>query len=306
MYFLLVASILLHLNVNASSIGDTLYPIDIIGDWHHSRYNFTDAVVPYYGVDGWTELKYAHWLDKHQKFAPYACLQGSWMFYLPQAPEDIRPFDWQRSIQIGAGLQWHPLEKEGLRGIRLFAFGAVRQYFKKEPDNTQYSNLVRYDMHLGADYYFDNLFDARRKDKWYAVAAWSNFTFRLTNFSRENFNAFFWTGNVKWGWRAYLRQYSRLFCYIALDWTSTLSKSSFWWENYIHPGAGIRLYPFAFRKSGKPQAGFLHRLHFYSEWLWEGAWLREKSPARVKTWDLRFGIGYSTPGFYRNKNRNQR
>jgi hypothetical protein len=303
-YALFVLSLLVFIGFEANSQNDSLHHFDIIGDIHHSRYNFTDAIVPYYGVDGWTELKYAHWTDKNRRYAPYASMLGSWMFYMPQASGDIIRFDWQRYAQISAGIQWYPIEDDPLHAIRLFAFVAGRIYPSQDTEKTPYSDFVNYDFQAGADYYFDNLFDMKRKRNWNAIAAWSNLTFRLTNFSRKDYQALLWTGNVKWGWRNRPSGQSLLFSYILLDWTTTLPCPCSWWENYVHPGIGTRIYPLAFQKnSDEPNVGFFHRLHLYAEWLWEGFWLKGEPPERMKSWDLRFGFGFSTPGFFRDKDK---
>lgn len=278
--------------------------IDIIGDVHYSLYNFTDAVIPYCGLDSWAETRFTYWLNDDQTLAPYASILGSWMLYIPQAEENIPRFNWQRYIQAGFGLQWFPFEGKGTRGIRLFSLAAGRLYSNK--DESQYSDYVNYDLHIGSDYYYDNFFPDEKEKKWYALIAWSNLSFRFTNFSLNDYQAVLWTGNIKFGWRKEAWGNSVLYPYAVLDWTTTIPHRDRWWENYTHAGGGIRLYPFAYKKSGmgkKLNREGIRRIHFYGEYLYYGSWLHKQPPDRVKAWDLRFGIGVSTPGIIRSKDK---
>lgn len=312
--FMLYSGIALHAQVNLKSERWPKYQADIIGEAHHSRYNFTDAVIPYYGLDSWAELRITAWVEPSQKFAPYISIQGSYMAYLPSAPATIPAFFWQRYIQAGAGAQWYPFFDKNRStyspafGIRVFALAMGRKYLNKPKDRSPYSELAEYDMHAGADYYFDNLFLDKNA---LTITAWSNAAFRLTNFNRKGYNRFLWTGNVKTGkkWHPYRR--AIVYPYLLLDWTATFfSPHHNWWENYLHPGAGIRFYPLAYKSKRQsssvkkePSIEMFRRLHLFTEYFWEGAWFRERPPARTQKYDLRFGIGFSTPGFNRSRNK---
>jgi hypothetical protein len=289
---------------------------DIIGDSHHSHYNFTDAVFPYYGMDSWIENKFAYWLDEKRSIAPFASVLFSNMFYLPGTRnEEIMPFFWQDFMQGSLGMQWHFLvdgvEYSPKYGLRAYLLASYRWYYNKLEDELEFTSLENHDFQLGIDFYYDNLFidcdteNAEGCRKNWILIAWANLALRNTNFNQKKYNTVLAALNVKLGKPLYLIKHTYIFPYITVDATATpLCKECKWRENFVHAGGGIRWYPFAYKKDGEKSAGFWRRFHVYGEFLWEGLWLKpldELTDWRMKDYDMRFGFGFSTPGFNRSK-----
>ena len=291
---------------------DSNLALDFLGDSHYSLYNFTDAVIPYYAQDSWIEAKATLWIDEDKRLAPYLSFITSHMGYIPgpEKSEYIMPFFWQKYIQGFAGIQFYPFYGENYNpsfGFRLFAFGAYRHYYDKILTTVPYSDLVGYDIQIGGDYYYDNIFCGSNNGflcrNKIILSVWSNATLRHTNFNRENFNNLLLTGNVKIGRKLSLYKRSMFFPYVLVDgiWIPFCSKDCNWYENYVHFGLGIRLYPRILNKSDKPACGFLRRFHIYIEGLDDGFWLKGQPPERTQKWDLRYGVGFSTPGIFRSE-----
>ena len=268
---------------NGSSLGERLQ-FDFQGESHFSRYNFTDINNPYNGIDGWAEFKTALWIDSDKSIA----------FYIDIIPSFTTEseFWWQKNAQFAAGLQWYPFSANNryFRGIRLYSLAAFRHFFS-EPDGVDQQDT---DIQIGADYYFDNLFDKGIL----ASAIWSNAGFRKTNFSFDDYNTFLWMGNIKTGIKI---QDSKkiLMGYFVLEWTYAPKYDERWWENFIRTGAGVRFYPWV--KQGESfGSDFLRRFHVYAEFLYNAAWLGN-SPldGSVEKYDFRIGLGFSTGGFFR-------
>lgn len=279
---------------------------DLLGDTRYSKYNFTNLIVPYNGVDSWMELKLTWWWNERQNLGIYADGLGSNMFY-PKPPNPVIPFDWQKYLQGGIGLQWYPFApKKSLfgnskakdyklqYGIRLFAFKAWRYYYAKNKAGNPFSKYEDEDIQVGFDYYYDNILN----DELLTVSFWSNGTFRATNFSHQQFNTFFWTGNAKIGpkWKSDNATY---YWYGFTDWIYISGCKCRWWENYLRAGSGVRWYPKSHDIFGYPSVGILRRFHLYVEGLYHIAWLKDPPTGKVNKWDIRFGIGFSTPGFFK-------
>lgn len=291
--------------------------LDFIGDVRYSAYNFTDAVIPYCGVDVWSESKLTLWIDKGKKLAPYLSLMGSYMYFPLEENREIRNlFGWQRFVQGAAGIQYYPFYQDGddyspLFGIRLFGLAAIRGYENQlnsnSAENVPYTNFVKYDFHLGADYYYDNIFD---DSLLISLITWTNFAYRNTSFRIKAFDSFLWTGNVKAGIKPKLTKKSITIIYGVADFTVVpFCSDCAWWANYIHVGGGVRFYPWALKNGDKgelkPNAAFLRRFHIYGEYLSAGKWLEKQPPERTEKYDIRFGIGFSSPGLLRKKQQEQ-
>jgi hypothetical protein len=305
---------------------------EFILDSHYSEYNFTDVTYPkaYQGVDTWFEHRLQIWGDTlYKNWGAYISVLGakatSWRY-----PLDLDFFKWQSYGQISVGFQFYPfynrdIAKDSLPfsprdtlqdslknsykpwyGLRLFALGAARGYIREDASTSNpFSDFSNWDVQVGADYYYDNLFDTIPGR--ITFFAWSNLSYRLTNFSFNGYRNILWTGNIKAGpkiWRwAEVRRISILIPYAAVDWTYTRTCPCRWWENYLRVGGGIRFYPkaYRYRNSNKKNSRFWRRLHIYVESLYNAVWLGDKAPSEVKNWDIRVGIGLSTPGFIRRE-----
>ena len=304
--------LLLHTSTLLYSQSRDIFALDFLGDSHYSLYNFTDAIIPYYAQDTWTEVKATIWINEERRVAPYFSFLASHMGYIPRPSEiqNIPPFFWQKFIQGTAGVQYYPFYGEDYNpsfGLRLFTLVAYRHYYARQSITVPYSHLVEYDIQAGGDYYYDNIFNTSEegfvgKNK-IVLSSWANATFRHTNFNRKSYNAFFITANIKAGRKLKLYKRSIFFPYLLVDgaWIPFCKKKSKWFENYIHFGSGIRFYPWTLNKLDKPSSGILRRMHFYFEYLRDGVWLNGYPPERTKRWDLRYGIGFSTPGIFRSK-----
>ena len=270
---------------NMSSLGERLQ-FDFQGESHFSRYNFTDIKIPYNGVDTWAEFKLAAWLNNNQSFAPYISI-------IPSFTSEGE-FWWQKNAQFAVGLQWYPFPAHTsyFRGIRFYSLWAYRSYFS-EPEGLDQQDT---DLQIGIDYYYDNLFDSGI----IASVAWSNGGYRKTNFCFPDYSAFLWMGNIKAGIKTHKRG-SIWMGYLVLEWTYSPKHKKFWQENFLRTGAGVRFYPWA-KKGDTLIDDFLHRLYLYVEFLQNAAWLGEAPSAeRVKKSDFRIGLGFSSGGFFRDK-----
>ena len=259
---------------------------DFQGESHFSRYNFTDIKIPYNGIDGWTEFKIALWLNSRHSFAPYISI-------IPSLTSESE-FWWQKNAQFAVGLQWYPFPAKNLyfRGIRLYSIWAYRTYFS-EPEGVDQQET---DLQIGVDYYYDNLFDSSTL----ASTVWSNAGYRKTNFSFKDYCAFLWMGNIKIGLKTHGSR-RILMGYVVCEWTYAPKYEEHWRENFFRTGAGVRFYPWA-KKGKKFTKDFLHRFHLYVEFLHNTAWLGDSPAAgNVKKSDFRIGLGFSTGGFFRDK-----
>ncbi len=286
--------------------------LDVQGDARYSRYNFTDQRDTYNGFDAWTELKVSYWLDEKKSFSPLLSV-------IPTYSSDNK-FWWQRNVQAGTGLQWYPFETffprprpqtdqewkgeleqasdkyRYFRGIRLFAIYARRFYYDK-PENFETENT---DLHIGMDYYYDNLFNDRGLFgvKPLTIVAWTNAGYRKTNFSLDDYNAFLWTGNVKLGPKFMLGN-SVLLPYAVADWAYVPRYDERWWENYFRAGGGVRFYP----KTDESETfwwDLLRRFHIFAEVVNNVEWLGDSPPGgRVEETDYRAGLGFATSGIFR-------
>jgi len=275
---------------NLPALAEDNLQLDFQGDAHYSRYNFTDIKKPYNGIDGFSELKFAYWLDKSKSLSPY-------LFAIPTFTSESE-FWWQKNVQIGFGLQFHPFinpkvakhfgSVNYLRSIRFYALGAWKYYYDKpeavEPEDT--------DIQIGVDYYYDSLFD--RDSNALEIVAWTNGGFRQTNFLLDDYNAFLWMGNVKMGREIARNSESILLPYAVVDWTYAPKYEEQWWDNKLLLGAGIRWY--LSRNSQR-------RFYIYGEYLHNAAWLGDKPGGSVEGADFRVGFGFSTGGFFKVPNK---
>ena len=259
--------------------------IDLQGDAHYSVYNFTDIKRPYNGIDGWSELKASYWLDTGSSLSPYLSI-------IPSITSESE-FWWQKNFQVSAGMQFYPISISirYLRSIRLFALTALRSYYKK-PEEV---NPEDKDIQIGVDYYYDNIFEK----KSLIFAAWTNAGFRKTNFSLENYDAFLWTGNLKFGYK-YAHKKSILFSHATIEWTDVPKYKNRWWENFLRAGIGVQWYPKAY-ETNRFVSGLLRRFHLYIEVLHNVTWLGERpnDNSQVEETDFRAGLVFSTSGFFR-------
>lgn len=258
--------------------------LDVQGDVHYSRYNFTDIKIPYDGIDAWAEIKGTYWIDGHKTIAPYISIIPSWA--------NNGDFWWQDNIQLGVGVQWYPFtvvndSKEKvphlLNGLRLYGMYLWRDYYDKPGNEKPRLN----DVQAGADIYYDNIFS----EEPVTAALWSTVGFRRTNFSMDNYNALLWSGNAKVG--KSFGEDMRLFPYAFADWTYVPKYDERWWENFLRIGGGIRLYPLT-SQSGGLYYNLLRRLNVYAEVVHNVAWLGASPPDTVKEMDYRFGFSFST------------
>ena len=280
-----------------ASAGARPFQVDLIGDAHVSRFNFTDLRHPYNALDGFAVLRVTAWLDPSKRVG----LFGDVIPVVTGADE----FFFQRYVQAGVGVQLYPIgvPPEGqpevagsparrlLRPLRLFAQLSGRTYYDLPSD----SELKRSDVQFGLDYYLDNLFGpSRLKAFAFTVAA-----YHTTNFSLESYNGLVWSGNVKSGPSVDLGPGSRLIPYAFVDWTWAPGHRERFFENFIHGGAGVRWYP---ASAGSRAAGsVVRRLHLYGEVVRNIDWLGEPAPSSVEQHDFRAGIAFATGGIYRDR-----
>lgn len=272
--------------VGAEEVNKDHFRLDIQGDLHYSRYNFTDIKNPYDGIDIWTELKAAYWLDERKSLAPYISIIPSY--------SSEGEFWWQRNVQFGVGFEWYPIRpsmakleetavKKFMNSSRLYALYAYREYYDKPSE----ADPEKDDLQIGADVYYDNLFDGNLLK----AIIWSNASFRTTNFSLNDYDGFIWSGNTKVG--PQFGEKIKILPYVVMDWTYSPKYDERWWENFLRLGAGVSCYPMTHRGGGLVN-NLLKRLNFYAEVQNNVAWLGQQPHSGVKDTDYRIGLSFST------------
>ena len=265
------------------------FRIDVQGDAHYSRYNFTDVKRPYDGVDAWMELKVAYWpLDENGEqtrsgFSPYVSV-------IPVTTTESE-FWWQRNCTYAVGIQLYPMDNFWFRNLRLYTTYGVREYFDKPSHESPQDE----DFRFGFDYYKDNLSEPNNT---FTHLIWTNLTYRSTNYSLSDYSAVLWEGNLKLGpkfnFNVNTCSRSILLPYGLVDWTYVPAHSDRWWENFVRIGAGVSFYPKVpyIEKGGLKS--ILDRFNIYAEVLSNASWLGDDAPGNVKETDWRIGISFST------------
>jgi hypothetical protein len=291
---------------------ENAYQLDLLGDTHWSKYNFTDLVSPYEGIDTWLEIRNTLWLDnKQQKVGLYGGLMFTNMFY-PNNPNGLI-FGWQRHLQLGGGLQFYPFYQKPepwetrlpgggykpLFGLRFYLWAGHRIYYGQPPNHARDNQT--FDIQIGADYYYENI----TTNNILTLVAWSNAGFRNTNFSNNSYRALLWTGNLRFGPKWPTEVLGNLFFNLSTDWTITSQCKCRWWENYLRLAGGVSWYPFI-NKSGSFW-DFFRRMNFYIDGYFHNSWLGEDPNSypdllhEVSQRDLRFGVSFATPNLFRKQ-----
>lgn len=259
------------------------FQLDCIGDIKYSKYNFTDLRIPYNGLDGWCEIKAAIWIDDKNSISPYISIIPVY------TSDDI--FWWQRNIQLSVGLQWYPfpIQYKKLRSIRVFLLYGYRSFYDKPKDESpEYQ-----DTQIGGDYYFDNLFN----NSIFTYSVWSNISYRKTNFSLDDYKSPLWMGNIKIGPKFIVKNTINN-PFLITDWTYVFNYPDRFWENFIRLGLGYQIFPFNSESTILPKI-LAKRLRFYIEYYYNVAWFGEKPQNKIKNYDIRFGMSFSTGGYYK-------
>lgn len=273
--------------------------LDVVGDYRFSRFNFTDLKRPYNGVDGFAVLRVAAWLDSSRRVG----LFGDVIPVIASVPE----FFFQRYVQAGVGVQVYPVglpaqdptgvdveaapARRILRPLRLFAQVSGRGYYDRPSD----THLEGTDVQVGADYYYDNVFEPSRVKAFVFTVV----GYHTTNFSIESYNGLIWSGNVKVGPAVGFTPNFRVIPYAVADWTYAPGHGERFFENFIRAGGGLRWYPRAVSGNGLGR-GLLRRLHVYGELVRNVRWLGQQPPAVIEPFDVRAGVAFATGGIYRD------
>lgn len=263
---------------------------DLQGDYHWSKYNYTDLTYPYEDWDGWIEYKVALF-DKTQSYGPFVAVTGSWC--TDNGDDPYPRFWWQRYGMATTGVQWHPFsDADWLKAVRLFCTYSWREY-SDEGSNPN----IDWDYTWGADYYRDNIYGQSR---WiYSIYATS--AFHRTNFASNDYRAWVSAMNLKVGpgWKKLIGK-TIINPYVLADLCWAPQHDDRFWENYLRAGVGIRIYPVGYDfKRGGIVGEFSRRFHFYAEAVNNVTWLEKEPIADLVKWDYRFGIAFSTGGYYR-------
>ena len=108
-----------------------IFQLDLQGRSMYSKYNFTDVIHPYEGVDSYLVVKGALWFETNRIAGPY----------LELIPVHATPdeFWWQRNVQANLGLQVYPFAtatNRFLGAVRLYGLAAFRIYYD-EPESEE-------------------------------------------------------------------------------------------------------------------------------------------------------------------------
>jgi len=264
---------------------DVEVQFDVQGVASYNKYNFTDLQESYDDMDMWVEFKVSAWLSEHKDFSPFLSV-------IPSFTTDD-DFWWQKYTQFAIGLQWYPFYQkeqwEHFKSVRLFVQYVSRNYYDKEDGQ----DPEDYDVQLGADYYYDNIF----KDDVLTMVLWSKLAYNKTNFSLSEYDAITWQGDAKFGSKREPAA-TILFPYVGVNWSYVPSHDDRWWENFVRLVPGVRWYPTAYREGGFVEDLF-KRFHIFAEVAHNISWLGDSPSRDVEETDYRIGIGFSTQGFYR-------
>jgi hypothetical protein len=263
---------------------------DFMGDLHFSRYNFTDLLKPYNGVDTYVVAKLGLWADKPRTLGLFAQSIPVW--------SSRDSFFFQRYLQGEVGVQWYPIDtlfnlqqkhpSQYLRALRLFGQISGREYYDAHPGAT----LIRDDVQVGLDYYWDNLFERDQV----GLFLYTNAAYHTTNFSLRDYKGLVWSGNVKIGPK-HVSDPMALIPYVVADWTYSPQHDDRFFENFLRVGCGLRWYPMAYSHSNLSDLAL--RFNVYAEVFRNAAWLGIRAPSSVEETDFRFGISFSTGGFFK-------
>ena len=302
----------------------TRLQFDFQGNIIHSQYNFTDLVEKYNDVDGWMEFKVAYWLDEKKTISPFLSFVPNFTTHT----SDV--FWWQNYNQLNTGLQWYPFPESKkypfLKSIRVLAQYSSKDLYDKKgsykiqpTDNpeailmsqTLNQNPKSYDVQVGIDYYYDNIFSGNPM----ALSIWSSLAWYKTNFTTLNlyesssgnkdYSAIIFKGDIKYGFVKRWRE-GILFPYLVASWAYSprYSNKERFSDNHLRTGIGMRYYPVVHKaeeESVMLWKNLMKRFYIFGEFLYNAAWLGDEPMGKVNDIDYRFGLGYSTTGFYRDK-----
>ncbi|MEO1416286.1 MAG: hypothetical protein AAFW00_13455 [Bacteroidota bacterium] len=280
------------------------------------KHNFTDRVAPYNGWDSWVEVRANYWTEPKRIFSPYVNLTISWMSFVGResslSTRQEKRFDWQRYIQLGVGGQFYPARlkwmedqksPEWINGLRIYSWRGWRHYFRSPSvQTTVQTSYQNKEWKLGVDYYFDNFFKQKYlkdQSRGWAWSLWTDFSFRNTNFSHQNYNAMMTNGNFKTGYWLDSKKTDRsLFIYLVEDWSLAMGCPCRWWENQLRHGVGFAYFPLKRSKVKNPTCRNygIRRIRFFFEWFYWASWNDEYVPPMVSRNDIVFGISFSTSG----------
>jgi hypothetical protein len=257
--------------------------VDLFGSGHFSRFNFTNLRSPYDGVDAWTVLRVSHWWDHGRRLGIVGEVNPVFA--------SAREFFFQRYVQFNGGMQCYPVTAAALRPLRVFGLVSRRAYYDGPPD----ADLENTDLHVGVDYYYDNLF---------APAQWKSFAYttagyRTTAFGLAHYDAVLWSGSVKTGRAMTSHAQSIVIPYAVVDWTYAGAHRDRFWENFLRAGGGVRWYPKK-QYAGRFAGDLRGRLHLFGEVVRNVVWLGDRPSGEVSQYDVRVGAGFSTGGIYRH------
>ncbi|OED38762.1 hypothetical protein AB834_00610 [PVC group bacterium (ex Bugula neritina AB1)] len=281
-----------------------IFQFDILGQLTHTKFNYTDLTPRYSREDSWIEFKTTFWLDKERTFAPYVSIIPS------RTSHTSGLFWWQNYNEVNTGIQWYPLYKlteSPCKYIRFFAYYSNREYYSKPPSDTMPKGD---DFRVGFDYYFDNIFGYKST----AMVFRNKVFWAKTNFvtlpknqpsddKPEDFNSFIWEGDFKYGPIKRMKN-SIVYPYFTTYWVYSPDHARVY-DNYIRVGGGLQFYPWGNSKisdSVHPlKKNFAKHFYLYSEAIYNAKWLGDEPSDAVNDTDIRFGIGMSTSGFFRQR-----
>ncbi|MBN2317121.1 MAG: hypothetical protein JXM79_24560 [Sedimentisphaerales bacterium] len=203
--------------------------------------------------------------------------------------------------QPGFGVQVYPFSAANFRKenekaanilgpVRLFAEHNRMDYWGSE-------NVWRPDeqFRAGADYWKALYVNDTSKPQWAEI--WSGLFWQSANEFDKDYDSLILGNAVRVGLRKTKAGHLSNFTpYLTLE-SSLTENRSYYWENRLWLGGGIRFAPRLYEREN--ESNWLTRFVVYAEYLGVASYYRDSAPSSVPDYDLRIGVSLSIGEWYR-------
>jgi hypothetical protein len=199
----------------------------------------------------------------------------------------------------GIGFQVYPFSSSAFRkpySIVGKILGPLRVFSEyNRLDYWGYSGLPRKQIRFGAEYWRARHVNDLNKFWWAEI--WSGVWWQSANEFAPHYDTGIFANAARVGVRIPERHLLSAFTpYAALE-SSLTDNETYYWENKLVTGGGIRFAPALSRWAG--DSGWLSRFAIYSEYVHVAHYYRQSAPAWIPDYDVRVGITFSVGAWYR-------